>query len=158
MPSDKDIAEFDRAATFYRTGKYVHALEILRDLAEHHPNDKQVLHALALARDKVGQRDEARKLAKRLEEEFKDVRASELLKQADAECKSTQVVLRESKRRPVAKPKATHGFLVSFVVATVIGGVVAAIGWSLFGDGPMPAGLAGGCCYFVYKAMRSSGA
>lgn len=78
-------AKYEEASKLFAEGNHYDALTIMRKVDEAIPDQPNVLFALAQLRWKVKQRDEARNLADRLMDEFKDDRGKKFLEQVEQE-------------------------------------------------------------------------
>jgi len=70
---------FQEAKSLFKEGRKTEALQILRDLDREFPNQPNLLAAMAVVRKAMGHTQDARQLALRLRDEFKDPRGDKLL-------------------------------------------------------------------------------
>ncbi len=70
---------FQEAEAAFQEGRKTEALQMLRDLDREFPNQPNLIYCMAVARKAVGHAQDARKLAMRLRDEFKDPRGQKVL-------------------------------------------------------------------------------
>ncbi|MCX5771837.1 MAG: tetratricopeptide repeat protein [Candidatus Hydrogenedentes bacterium] len=75
----KPKERFQEAESLFKEGRKTEALQILRDLDREFPNQPNLLAAMAVVRKALGHVQDARQLALRLRDEFKDPRGDKLL-------------------------------------------------------------------------------
>lgn len=79
---------FQEAESAFKEGRKTEALQILRDLDREFPNQANLLFAMAVVRKAVGHGQDARQLAMRLRDEFKDPRGEKILSALEKSAKS----------------------------------------------------------------------
>ena len=90
---------FQEAESIFKEGRKTEALQILRDLDRKFPNQPNLMFAMAVVRKAVGHGQDARQLAIRLRDEFKDPRGDKLLSELERSAKASAEALQ-------AKPPA----------------------------------------------------
>lgn len=83
MPSGPE-QRFNEAKQLFAEGRYADALAILQALDAAYPNDRHLLHPMALCLARLGRTDEARALCERIVRDFDDPKARALLRELDA--------------------------------------------------------------------------
>lgn len=85
---------FQEAESAFKEGRKTEALQMLRDLDREFPNQPNLLFSMAVVRKAVGHGQDARRLAMRLRDEFKDPRGEKLLLALDESAKARAEFLR----------------------------------------------------------------
>jgi len=79
---------FQEAKSLFKEGRKTEALQILRDLDREFPNQPNLLFAMAVVRKAMGHGQDARQLAIRLRDEFKDSRGDKVLSELERSAKA----------------------------------------------------------------------